>query len=105
MSVVSADVTWPCGSHQRKCNTLNQWCGVRPFLSASPPLPWGLGVGGGGCLFQNGGSLLLMGPRRPTGWGVGQEWVGGFEGKGYIPGAEGAGHFLSVIVSFVLVSR
>ena len=40
-------------------------------------------AGGGGvlhaCLFQNGGCLLLM--------GHGSEWVGGFEGKRYIPGA------------------
>ena len=27
------------------------------------------------------------------GVGVGQEWVGGFGGKGYIPGAKGAGKF------------
>ena len=33
-----------------------------------------------------------MGP-SPLGVGLGQEWVGGFEGKGHIPGAEGAGKF------------
>ena len=29
--------------------------------------------------------------------GVGQEWVGGFEGKGSILGAEGAGTFFPVV--------
>ena len=29
--------------------------------------------------------------------GVGQEWVGGFEGKGYIRGAKGAGKFFPCI--------
>ena len=31
------------------------------------------------------------------GVGVGQEWVGGFEGKGYIRGAKGAGKFFPCI--------
>ena len=41
--------------------------------------------GGGACLFQNGGCLLLMGTPPLGGWGVGQEWVGGLQGKGYTP--------------------
>ena len=35
------------------------------------------------CLFQNSGCLLLI-PPPPRRLGVGQEWVGGFEGKGYM---------------------
>ena len=32
---------------------------------------------------------------------MGQEWVGGFEGKGYIPGSKGAGKFSPYIFLFV----
>ena len=36
--------------------------------------------------------------------GGGQEWVGGFEGKGYTPGAKAAEQF-PLIFSLMLVSR
>ena len=60
--------------------------------------------GGEGCLFQNGGCLLLMGSQPPLGGvGLGHEWVGGFEGGDYI--AKGARQIFPVIFSLLLVSR
>ena len=59
---------------------------------------------GGGCLFEKVGCLVQPGPPPPWGVGVGQWWVGGFEGKGYIPGAKGAGKFFPLYFPFVLVS-
>ena len=63
------------------------WRCTRPFFSVSPTLPR-VG-GGGGCLpFAKWRVPPSDGtPTPPGGWGC----FGGFEGKGYIPGAKGAG--------------
>ena len=75
------------------CELPSLECRVRRFFSVSYTLP-----PGNVCLFLNfwvppsDGTLPLpLSP--PGGVGVGRwwiEWVGGFEGKGYIPGAKGA---------------
>ena len=75
---------------------------VMPFLSASPTLP--PGGGGGACLPV---SNWWVPPSHATHGEMGQEWVGGFEGKGDIPCAEGAGtaYFeVSFIVDHMTVS-
>ena len=56
------------------------------FLTLVPCLPYPGGRGGGCLPFWKWWVLLLMGVLPPS-WrlGVGQEWVGAFEGKGYIP--------------------
>ena len=48
------------------------------------------------CLFQNVGCLLLMGSPSLD-LRLGQQWVGGFAGKGYMPGAKGARNFFPYI--------
>ena len=65
-------------------------------------LPYPL-AGGGGCVHAF--FKMVVPPSdgtRPPG-GVGQEWVGGLEGKGHIPGAKGAGKILLYI--FVCVGQ
>ena len=64
-----------------------------PDLCLVACLPDGGGRGDGAFLNKLGASFSRDPPPPPGGVGVGQEWVGGFEGKGHNPGAKGAGNF------------
>ena len=76
----------------------------RAQLMVSPAGAYPIPRGGGACLFQNGGCLLLIPPLPfPPRVGVGQEWVGGFEVKGY-SWCRRRGKIFSFIISFMLVS-